>query len=311
MRRYVIGVDGGGTKTLGAIALATDGVVLAQNEVGSTNHHSNPIEFVRGNLEALFNNLLHAVGGKPEDVDMVCLGMAGVDRPEDKPLIRGLVSQFLPSARCEPVNDAIIALMGGALKPLGVIVIAGTGSIAFGVNGAGERARAGGWGNVLGDEGSGYAIGLRGLRAAMRSADGRIAPTALKDIILKHFNFDRVEQILGWVKENQGSKAEIAALSRLVFEAHAAGDALATEILQGEAAELVMAVKAIAGKLFPGNNDFPIVVAGGNLRKSKAYFEMFEAGIGKELPGARVLQPQREPVEGAVLYAIELMKQPA
>lgn len=305
MADYVIGVDGGGTKTLGAIA-ARDGVVIEQHEVGSTNHHSNPIDVVRKNLGDLTAALLKSAGADATDVSAICLGMAGVDRPEDKPLIQGLVKEFLPNAECAPVNDGVIALMGGALKPFGVIVISGTGSISFGINRAGERGRAGGWGHILGDEGSGYQIALRALRAVCRAHDKRIPPTALSQIILGHFGFDRAEQLLGWTKEIQGAKDKIASLSRLVHQAHESGDSTATAILREEADELAMAVEAVAHKLFTSDEkDWEVIVAGGNLRKNPSFFNLFQTAVATRQPGTPVVQPRKEPVEGAVLYALQ------
>jgi N-acetylglucosamine kinase-like BadF-type ATPase len=305
MSQYVIGIDGGGTKTLGAIA-GEDGVVIAQREVGSTNHHSNSLEVVRANLGELITGLLHAASADPGEVRSICLGMAGVDRPEDRPLIEGLVREFLPQSACWPVNDGVIALMGGALKPFGIIVISGTGSIAFGINRAGERARAGGWGHILGDEGSGYQISLRALRAVVRAHDGRIPPTTLTGIILEHFGFDRAEQLLGWVKEIQGDKAQIAALSRLVHQAHEAGDSEASTIVREEAAELALAIEAVAKKLFSAEEkDWEVIVAGGNLRKSTSFFQLFQNAVAAHLGAVPVVQPRKEPVEGAVLYALQ------
>jgi len=308
MAKFVIGVDGGGTKTLGAIA-GEDGAVISQVEVGSTNHHSNPIEVVRENLGSLTSQLIAAAGAKAEDVASICLGMAGVDRPEDKPLIKGLVKEFLPNAECLPVNDGVIALMGGALKPFGVIVISGTGSIAFGINREGERARAGGWGNILGDEGSGYWIALHALRAICRAHDGRVEETQLREVVLQHFGCDRPEQILGWVKEIGGAKDKIAALSRLVFDAANHGDATALQIIKGEAGELAIAAAAVANKLFkPEEEDYEIIVAGGNLRKSPLFFSLFQHEVLERLPKIAVTKPRKEPVEGAVLLALQEMQ---
>jgi N-acetylglucosamine kinase-like BadF-type ATPase len=301
--RHVIGVDGGGTKTLGAIA-GEDGKTLSQSEVGSTNHHSNPIEVVRGNLDALIGNLVQAAGVNRADVACICLGMAGVDRPDDKALVKGMIAELLPAAECVPINDGMIALIGGTLKACGIIVISGTGSIAVGMNEAGQRERSGGWGHILGDEGSGYMIGLRGLRAVVRAHDGRTGPTALREIVLGHFGFDRPEQILGWTKQIQGSKAEIGALSRLVFQAHERGDAIATQILREESVELADAARAVATKLFKPGSSYEIVVGGGNLRKCPAYFEMFREALATRLPGVPVILPRREPVDGAVLHAL-------
>ncbi|MCX7626273.1 MAG: hypothetical protein N2Z21_08695 [Candidatus Sumerlaeaceae bacterium] len=307
MARYVIGIDGGGTKTLGAIA-DEEGKIIAQYEVGSTNHHSNPLEVVKANLGELITTLLAKAGVQATDVACVCSGMAGVDRPDDKALVKSMMAEFLPNALAIPVNDGLIALVGGTMRAVGIIVISGTGSIAVGVNKQGIQGRAGGWGHILGDEGSGYMIGLRGLRAVCRAYDGRTGPTLLQDLVMKHFGFDRPEQILGWTKQVQGSKTEIGALSRLVHEAHSRGDATATQILREEAEELALAAAAVARKLFADDNDYEVVVGGGNLRKSRPFFEMFQQAVAKRLPGIPVIMPRREPVEGAVIYALDQLR---
>ncbi|MGB9691575.1 MAG: N-acetylglucosamine kinase [Candidatus Sumerlaeaceae bacterium] len=307
MARYVIGIDGGGTKTLGAIA-DEEGKILEQYEVGSTNHHSNPLEVVKGNLRELITTLLAKANVKAEDVACVCSGMAGVDRPDDKALVKSILAEFLPHALAVPVNDGLIALVGGTMRAVGIIVISGTGSIAVGVNKRGVQGRAGGWGHILGDEGSGYMIGLRGLRAVCRAYDGRTDPTLLQEIVMSHFGFERPEQILGWTKQIQGNKTEIGALSRLVHEAYLRGDATAGQILREEADELALAAVAVAKKLFPDDNDFEVVVGGGNLRKARHFFEMFQAAVAKRLPGIPVIMPRREPVEGAVIYALDQLR---
>jgi N-acetylglucosamine kinase-like BadF-type ATPase len=307
MARYVIGIDGGGTKTRGAIA-GEDGQIITHHVVGSTNHHSNSLDVVKENLRELITTLLTQAGVAPQDVACVCTGMAGVDRPDDKALIKGIMAELLPHALAVPVNDGLIALVGGTLRTVGIIVISGTGSIAVGVNKQGVQGRAGGWGHILGDEGSGYAIGQRGLRAVCRAFDGRSGPTMLQDIVMKHFGFERPEQILGWVKQIEGSKKEIGALSRLVHQAYTQGDATAAQILREEADELAIAAAAVARKLFPDDNDYEIVVGGGNLRKSPPFFELFKQAAAKRLPSIAVILPRREPVEGAVLYALEQLR---
>lgn len=308
MADFVIGVDGGGTKTLGAIAGA-DGVIIAQHEVGSTNPHSNPMEVVRGNLDTLTRHLLQAAQAQPGDVKAICLGMAGVDRPEDKPMVRDLVNEFLPNARVMPVNDGVIALTGGALRPYGIIVISGTGSIAFGINEKGERIRAGGWGHILGDEGSGYTIALHGLRTIMHALDGRIEPTRLKDLMLGHLGLERPEQLLGWLRDSQPNKADIAAMSGLVHKAASEGDDAAKKLLLAQADELADIAAAVSRRLFPADKtDYEVIVAGGNLRNADAYFEMFRKNLAERLPNIPVVRPRKEPVEGAVILAMDLWK---
>lgn len=302
--KYVIGVDGGGTKTLGAIA-GQDGVPISMHEVGSSNHHSNPMDVVRTNLGNLINTLLANANVKPADVSCICLGMAGVDRPEDRPMVEGLIKEFLPTSKCIPVNDGVIALVGGAMKPFGIIAISGTGSIAFGMNEQGDRVRAGGWGHVLGDEGSGYKISLSALQAICKAWDNRIPPTKLTDIVLEHLKLERAPQLLGWIKGIEWSKAVIGGLSRLVYEAYEKGDAAARGILIEQASDLAGQVYAVAQKLFNGRGGYNVVVGGGNLRKSDAYFGIFREQVDKVLPSIPVIRPQKEPVEGAVLYALQ------
>lgn len=308
MANYVIGIDGGGTKTLGAIA-GEDGVTIAQHEVGSTNPHSNTLDVVRDRLRELTGHLVQQAGATAADVKAICLGMAGVDRPEDKPMIKNLVNEFLPEAEVLPVNDGVIALTGGALKPFGIIVISGTGSISFGINQQGERVRAGGWGHILGDEGSGYTIALRGLRGIMRAHDGRVGGTRLQQLMLGHLNLERPDQLLGWIRDINADKAQIAALSRFVHQAANEGDAMAIEILQGEAEELAEIVEAVSKKLFPADeHDYEVIVAGGNLRNADGFFKMFTEALGKRLPAITVTRPRKEPVDGAVILALDLLK---
>jgi N-acetylglucosamine kinase-like BadF-type ATPase len=315
MTHYYIGVDGGGTKTSGVLA-DDKGEILARAETGSSNHYSNPIEVVKGNLSELFTRLFDQVQGSRDRLGAVGLGMAGVDRPADHELISGILKDLLPGVPFRLDNDGVIALKGGSSTGVGIIVISGTGSIALGLNGAGDRARAGGWGNVLGDEGSGYSIALKGLRAVCRAHDGRISATKLSALIYQHLGVDDATGVLGWIKQVQAAKDQIAALSRQVFEAAEEGDACALEILKEEAEELGLAVEAVAKKLFPKDRGeaYDVVVAGGNLRHSARFFGLFQSAVSQSLlgstqarlPGVPVVQPAKEPVEGALVLARDL-----
>ena len=117
----------------------------------------------------------------------ICLGIAGVDRPDDSVIVAGIMRRIGAHARTLVVNDALVALEAGAPGAPGVVIISGTGSIAYGRNANNEGARAGGWGHVLGDEGSGYWIGRAALRAVLREADRRGPRTALTPLLLQHF----------------------------------------------------------------------------------------------------------------------------
>src|SRR5439155_26556427 len=135
-------------------------------------------------------------------------------------------------ARTLVVNDALVALVAGAGAGAGVVIVAGTGSIAYGHDGSGHAARAGGWGYLLGDEGSGFWIGRRALAAVVRQADGRGPVTQLTGLILDRMGITRPGDLIHETYYRDLKRQAIAALAPLVQQAHAAGDAVADHILQ-------------------------------------------------------------------------------
>src|SRR5688500_3296505 len=180
---YVLGLDAGGTKTICLLADG-NGSVLATARRGGANLQA------AGELEVekvLHEVMEEALEGTEIAPGVICLGIAGVDRPDDAAVVRGIMKRIGYKARVLVVNDALVALEAGAPGQPGIVVISGTGSICYGRNAAGEAARSGGWGYVLGDEGSGYWIGRAALRAVLREADKRGAQTALTPLLLQHF----------------------------------------------------------------------------------------------------------------------------
>ena len=190
----MLGIDAGGTKTVALLADA-EGTVVGEGRAGGANLQAH------GELEV--EKILHhvidvAMEGRSELPAAVCLGLAGVDREGDGQVIRGIMRRLGFREHTLIVNDALIALVAGV--PLregnttvsqGVVLISGTGSIAYGVNRQGLAARAGGWGTSLGDEGSGYWIGRRALKAVARATDGRGPHTRLTALVLAHFSLSR------------------------------------------------------------------------------------------------------------------------
>ena len=210
----------------------------------------------------------------------------------------------MPPAGVVICNDCIIALAGGVGEPVGIVAIAGTGSIAYGQNRHGERKRAGGWGYILGDEGGGYDIALRGLRAAVRSSDGRLGATVLTDLIVRHLGVRSAEDLVGVVYRRGWGAREIAALAPLVGEAADAGDAVAVGIIDSAVAELVEAVRAVMGGIFQADEGFEVVTAGGGWRISGLLREGFAAKLAAIAPTAEVIWPRYEPAKGAGLLAL-------
>ena len=179
----VLGIDVGGTKTVCLLADDDERVIAEGREEGAN---------LQGAGELALEKVLHSVMEKTLDgtgvvPSAICLGIAGVDRASDEAVVRSIMSRIGYKARILVVNDALIALQAGVGDAAGIVIVSGTGSIAYGRNDAGEASRAGGWGYVLGDEGSGYWIGRLALRAVVRHADGRGRVTSLTPRLLAHF----------------------------------------------------------------------------------------------------------------------------
>src|SRR6476661_4025997 len=230
---HVIGIDAGGTKTV--CLLADDqGTVVAEARRGGANLQA------AGELEVekvLHQVMEEAMGDRAIVPVAICLGIAGVDRPDDYAVVGAILRRIGYKARVIIVNDALVALEAGAPGQPGVVVISGTGSISYGRNAKGEAARSGGWGYVLGDEGSGYWIGRAALRAVLRQSDRRGPRTALTPLLLKHFGIEAAQGLLHEVYAGSLRPSEIGALARSVESAFREGDAAAIGILRGAANE--------------------------------------------------------------------------
>ena len=175
---YIIGIDGGGTGTIGILTTET-GQCLAQVQSGPSNYHVVGEAETQAVLKSVIEALCEKAGIPSVNSIHFCLGMAGLGRAEDKKVVGKICDELGISENRILTHDAHIALVGGTEKQHGVIVISGTGAIVYGINADGKEARASGWGYLLGDEGSGYDIGIKGLRAVARAADGRGKSTEL------------------------------------------------------------------------------------------------------------------------------------
>src|SRR3954467_10814505 len=228
---YVLGIDAGGTKTVCQLA-DENGEVLAESRRGGANLQA------AGELEVekvLHEVMEEAIGDHEVRPTAICLGIAGVDRPDDARVVRGIMKRIGYKAKVLVVNDALVALEAGAPGAPGIVLIAGTGSIAYGRNEHNQAARAGGWGYMLGDEGSGYWIGRAALRAVLRQADRRGPATALTDMLLNHFNVSAPQELIHKIYNTTLRPTAIGALAMSVQAAFSQGDAVAIGILRGAA----------------------------------------------------------------------------
>jgi len=256
---YYLGVDGGGTKTLAVIVDAA-GAERGRGLAGCANFKVAGVDAALNQVDVAIQAASAAAGCRAPFA-AAWLGLSGVDAPPDQALLLLHLRTLAEVVRLS--NDAELAL--GALPDgVGVALIAGTGSIALGRNAAGMQARAGGWGHLVGDEGSGYDMGRSALQAALRAADGRGPSTTLLDDILAAWELGSAAEIIGRVYP-PGDKAEIARLSRLVFAAATAGDRVADRIVRRGAAELARAALAVGAALAFDGGPLPLALGGGLL----------------------------------------------
>ncbi len=297
---HVLGIDAGGTKTVCYLADG-EGRVLGEARGGGANLQA---DGELGVEKVLHTVMAEATAAHAGEIDAICLGMAGFDRQGEGVVLSGIMRRIGARARVVLVNDALVALVAGVGEAPGVVVVCGTGSIAYGRNAQDEAARSGGWGYILGDEGSGYWIGRRALRAVARAADGRGPATALTARVLSHFGIATASDLVAEIYDRQLRHHALAQVARLVQQARDEGDELATQILEGAAHELVAAARSVVEQLRMGQDAFDFVLAGGVFIGVPWLAEE----LTRRLPGlaarARVERLQCEPAHGAVRIAI-------
>jgi N-acetylglucosamine kinase-like BadF-type ATPase len=243
--KYYIGVDGGASKTA-AVVIDENGAALGRGLAGASNHLRVGIETATRNIERAVNIALVEAGIAIRQVDYAYCGIAGADHPAHRQRVIDSLQIFFPRGNFIVDNDARIALTGAIGFGSGVVVIAGTGSVAFGRNDNGQEARAGGWGPTIGDEGSGYAIAREGLSAIVRAYDGRSPVTKMTEMLCYDYDMCSPEDLPRFVYATTTHADDIARYGKLVIEAARLGDAVANDILIRAGRELADCVLAVA-----------------------------------------------------------------
>lgn len=294
----LLGIDGGGTKTQALLA-DESGHVLGIGFAGSANYHAVGAQAAQqAILDATALAFVHA-GIVMKEPDAVCLGLAGVDRPADRERFGAWLATSWPHARKVLVNDAALVLAAGTPDGWGVGLICGTGSIAIGRNQNGRTARAGGWGYLLGDEGSGFDMGLLALRSIARAADGRGPQTTLTQSILNRLKLAQPTDLVAHIYQPSVPRPEIAELAALVETAAAEGDGVALGIVAHASNELVHAIAAVSNTLSLFDQT-PCALAGGILTKGSI---LRQAVLSKASESGLQLQPVTlvdQPAHGAI-----------
>lgn len=298
---FVLGIDAGGTKTVCQLANEDGRIVGESRGPGANLQAAGELE-----VEKTVHTLMDEVLAPHPDTRLgaICVGMAGVDRPGDAEVVRGIMRRIGLGARVLIVNDALVALEAGAPGSPGVVIIAGTGSISYGRNADGEAARAGGWGYVLGDEGSGYWIGRHALRAVVREADRRGPRTSLTPRTLAHFGVARPQDLIHEIYYGGMRPGAIAALASEVFGAFEEGDVVAAGILEVGVRELVSSAASVVERLRLEHEPFTFVLSGGIFRAVPWMREQLGVRLPRVARQAEIRPLEVEPAEGAVRLAI-------
>jgi N-acetylglucosamine kinase-like BadF-type ATPase len=309
---YVLGIDGGGTKTI-CVVMDEHKQVFGRGEASASNYQSIGANAALKSIESAIKAATEQTG--KIQVKAICLGLAGAGRSKDIEVIQGIVKDLqaspnLPIEWILPNNiiichDALTALVGGIGNDVGIVVAAGTGTIVFGRNQQGQTKRVGGWGYILGDEGGAYKLALAGMQAAMRAYDGREHSTTLVEAFQNQLGLESIEDLIEVVYRRGWGVKEIASLAPIVDNAAVNGDEVAKRIIDESVRELVGATKVVLRDLNLANKGLEIVTVGSVWGAKSNIREKFMASIIAEFANVDVIMPRHEPAEGAGLLALK------
>jgi N-acetylglucosamine kinase-like BadF-type ATPase len=298
---YLIGIDGGGTHTTAWLADG-DLSVLARVRAGATNPVKIGLAGTQREILSAYRKLLRQARVRPSQIDAVCAGLSGGD---SKPIRRSMLAWMrnaIPARAHLMTTDAAVALSAALGESEGIIVIAGTGSIAFGRDRRAGIIRVGGWGNQFDDAGSGFDMGRKAVAAALRAHDGRGKPTSLGQAICRQLHLHVIAEAIPM----QLTPQDVAALFPLVQQEASAGDAIARQLCRESAGHLAELATTIISRLHWERRAIPVVCSGGIFRSSELIRRAFTRRVHEQAPRARVSLLQREPVEGALMLARQL-----
>ena len=300
-KKIVIGVDGGGTKTR---LVVTDGAgsVLTSVSGGPSSITRDDVDSAAETIAALVAEGMAAAGFQDETPSVLCAGVAGAGRePARKSLLRALRSREVAD-EVIVTTDAQVALADAFADGAGVLLVAGTGSIAYGRGPTGTEERCGGWGERLGDEGGSVWLSRRALSAATASADGREQATELLGALMTAAQCDEPSDLIDWAAN--ASTADVGALATVVLRAAENGDQRATTLVTMAAEELVLHVRTLARVLFGDERAaIPTAFTGGLLVRGSLMRKMVEHRLRTAVPGMVVHGDEVDAARGAARLA--------
>ncbi|MBA3874037.1 MAG: hypothetical protein H0X30_33305 [Anaerolineae bacterium] len=295
---YVMGIDGGGS-TVRVLVVTPDLQVIGEAKGSTSNPNLVGREVAKQTIQSTVREAVAAAHLTTDQIASVGIGIAGGEASHSEAWLREVVAGVTPHAEIVPSGDHEIALVGAHGQRKGILVLSGTGSLACGVGSTGDYVVIGARGYLLGDEGSGYWIGMEGLKAAIRDDDGRGRHTKLTNLFLEKFGLPNVEAIVPWLYHTGISRTkEIATFAGAVLDQSEYGDLVAADIVLRAAEELALAARAVNYRL--RMEALPVAYAGGLL----AFANPLSLKLCELLGLSELPQPRYAPAIGGAILAL-------
>lgn len=307
---YVIGIDGGGTKTQVIIA-DMDGNVVSNEVYGSTNPNTITAQELKDTFQNIFQDIQDKLPVGLEQVRCVFAGISGVASKTSAAMVTEIMQSLCNSntlIRIEP--DTVNALYSGTLGKPGIVHISGTGSITFGINPDKQQARVGGWGYLLGDEGSGYDIGRRGITAVLQYEDGRGSKTILKELLYEQFKVGNGRELIDHIYHSTSPKLVISQTSKLVFDAYENNDPVAIEIIKHAVDDISHSIITLNQKLFSINEEIKVILCGGLFSNKAILPPLLKERFASYSQNIALINPELPPVAGSIIGAYVEVQHP-
>lgn len=301
----LLAIDGGQTATK-ALVTTLDGTVIGAGLGGPSDHFhiEGGVEKNRRAIHGAIDTALRAAGAESGDVAAVTLGLTGApSRGDQNPVVEAIVREVLTPQHITVVPDYVTNLAGASGGEPGVVLIAGGGAIGYGITSDDREAIAGGYGFLLGDEGSAFNIGLKAIAAAARGADRRADPTALQSIVEAHFAIPTMKQITRIVYHAGFSREQISLLSPKVAQAARDGDIPARNIMEYAGTELALTALGVIRQLFLPEATVGVYLTGGVFTAGPIVLDPFRATLGRGWPTAEAFDPRFPPAVGGLILA--------
>ena len=296
--RYYLGIDGGGSKTTAALC-DEHGAVLASFVGKGVNYHAIGMEAARRNLGEIMENLFRQAGAVP--LQSVFIGHSALSDRASPAQVAAFCTGIVPCVNITMDSDVFIGLAAMETEGSAALVISGTGSMAAGRTADGAILHTGGWGYLLGDEGSGFRMALDALRAAVRGAEGSGEKTLLTEALFSHFHIKDLDAVIARFYDPAPARSEIAAFAPTLFACANAGDAAALLIIKKHAALLADTAAALLRQLPAGT---PLGLWGGVFEHASLFRDLFAGNLLCRFPQTKAALLKKPPVCGALALAM-------